>query len=381
MRLGFIGGGINSAIGTTHKIASQMDNLFQVVSGCFSRDPSTSKATAEQWGIERWYTDYKEFLLREKEQIDAVVVLTPTDRHSEILLHTLNSQIPVICEKTLTASVSEALQIKETLQKTNGFLVTTYNYTGYPMIRELQEMISIGRLGDIIQMRLEMPQESFIRLDPDGNIPRPQPWRLRDGKISTLSLDLGTHLSNMASFLSGASPLEACASKNSFGHHPVTDTISSLIKYSADIDCQIWYSKSSLGHKNGLRVEVYGTRGSAAWYQMNPEFLEFNDNLGKNIILDRSSEGIRIANQERYNRFKSGHPAGFIEAFANHYEDIHHSLSRYLSGEKRNYLNRYVFGIDDSIRELNLMEAIEEASRKKKWVEVPGKQTSDKTCS
>lgn len=35
LKIGFIGGGINSAVGETHKIASQMDGSFELVSGFF----------------------------------------------------------------------------------------------------------------------------------------------------------------------------------------------------------------------------------------------------------------------------------------------------------------------------------------------------------
>ena len=366
-KLGFIGGGLNSAIGTTHKIASQMDGKFSVRSGCFSRNRDTNDKTASKWFIATSYTDYKELL--EKETLYAVVILTPTNTHTKIVLDALKKGIPVICEKTLTTSVSDALAIKKQLYKRNGFLVTTYNYTGYPMVRELENMISIEKLGKIIQVNIQMPQESFIRLDQDGNPSTPQEWRLKDTDISTLSLDLGTHLSNMVSFLIKEKPVEVIAMQNSFGHHDVVDNLVCMVKYSNDVDCQMWYSKSAIGHKNGLKVEVYGTNGSASWYQMNPEYLECNDNRGRNITLDRSSKDIEVANKERYNRFKSGHPAGFIEAFANYYDDVHEGLAAYKNKEKK-YTNKYIFDVDASLSDLLLMEAIEKSVKSKRWEKI-----------
>jgi len=366
LHLGFIGGGINSAIGTTHKIAAQMDNRFIVQSGCFSRREEVSRATAEQWNITKYHTDFIRYLDMEQENIDAVVVLTPTDFHTPVILEALQRKLPVICEKTLTDSVADAERIQTALEEHRGFLAVTYNYTGYPMIRELEAMIRQGRLGKIIQINIQMPQESFIRLDPQGNIPVPQSWRLKDGPIATLSLDLGTHVSNMVSFLTGAEPIEVVAKANSYGHFDVIDNMMCLIRYTEEIDCHMWYSKSALGHKNGLKVEIYGTEGSAAWYQMDPEFLEYNDNVGRNIILDRSSKEILVANRPRYNRFKSGHPSGFIEAFANHYRDIYEALIRYDAGTKEPY-GQYVFGIKESLRELRLMEAIERSIQSHRW--------------
>lgn len=371
LKLGFIGGGLNSAIGMTHKISSQMDNKFKIEAGCFSRNNKINKATAASWGIEndRVYSSWQDLLKCEKSSLDAIVILTPTNFHTEIILKALEYKIPVICEKTLTTSVDEAKQIKSVLQKNKGFLVTTYNYTGYPMIRELKHIIDSNKLGNIVQINIEMPQESFIRRNDKGEIPKPQDWRLHDGVVSTLSLDLGTHLSNMIYFLTQEKPLGVVALKNSFGHYDnVIDNIMCMIKYSNNIDCRMWYSKSAIGHKNGLKVEIYGEEASAEWYQMNPEFLILNDNVGRNITLDRSSKEISIANQERYNRFKSGHPAGFIEAFSNHYDDIYQAILSYKNG--KDYVNDFVFTIDSSLDGLKLMEAIETSADNKTWEKI-----------
>ena len=265
LKLAFIGGGINSAIGATHKIASQMDSKFELVAGCFSRNESINEQTAQKWHVERYYKTYIELLEKEKENVDAIVILTPTNTHAEIILDVIKYKIPIICEKTLTVSSLKALEIKKKLEEQNFFLVTTYNYTGYPMLRELRHMIDVGKLGKITQINIQMPQESFIRLNNDGKPLQPQPWRLHDTEIPVLSLDLGTHLSNMIFFLTQKKAVEVIAMQNSFGHYDVIDNINCMIKYEENIDCQMWYSKSALGHKNGLRVEVYGECGSVMW--------------------------------------------------------------------------------------------------------------------
>lgn len=368
LRVAFIGGGLNSAIGMTHKISVQMDNKFHLVSGCFSRNPIINRKTAEEWNIKNFYDSYINLLEHEKDSLDAVIILAPTNTHSKIILDILHFNIPIICEKTLTTSSDKAIEIQKKIQKNNSFLITIYNYTGYPMLRELKNMIGIGKLGEIIQINIQMPQESFIRLNSDGSITKPQEWRLEDRYIPTLSLDLGTHLSNMLYFLIQKKPTEVIAMENSFGHHNIVDNLNCMIRYEENIDCQMWYSKSALGHKNGLKVEVYGKEGSAVWYQMEPEFLEYNDNVGRNIRLDRSSKDIQIANQNRYNRFKTGHPAGFIEAFANHYSDIYQALLNYKN--KNVYNSEYIFEINSSIEGLFLMEAIEKSIKSKKWEKI-----------
>ena len=164
-----------------------------------------------------------------------------------------------------------------------------------------------------------MPQEGFSRLDAQGNKPQPQTWRLSDGKVSTISLDLGVHLHHIIDYLTGEYPLQVVADAASYGwFDDVIDNVSCMLRYSGGLHCQMWYSKSALGQRNGLKVRVYGDKGSAEWLQIQPEELLISTVDGRREILDRASS-VDVANLDRYNRFKAGHPAGFIEAFANIY--------------------------------------------------------------
>ena len=371
LKLGFIGGSIHSAIGTTHKIASQMDEYFTLHAGCFSRDTHINTKTVNAWRVSHIFDNYTTMyqkIQNRQIELDAVVILTPTDQHEKPILEALEQNIPIICEKTLTDSLESAHKIYQKTKATKGFLVTTYNYTGYPMLRELRSMITQNKIGKIIQIQAKMPQESFIRLDSNGHIPQPQAWRLQDQYISKLSLDLGTHLTNMIHFLTQESITDVVALGSSFGHHPVMDNIATLAKLTNNIDCHIWYTKSALGHTNGLSIEVYGTDGSLFWEQLTPEVLQYNDNMGNIIYLDRASKGITIANEDRYNRFKSGHPAGFIEAFANHYTDIYHALIEYK--DRGTFTSPYTFDVEASLKEIEVMHAIEASIHSKQWVSV-----------
>ena len=367
--LGFIGGGRNSAIGTTHKIASQMDNKFIVSAGCFSRDPQINRKTAEDWRVERLYPGWRELLDGEKNKLDAVVVLTPTPVHKEIIIEALESGCNVICDKTLAVSSADAVEIKEILERNKAFLAVTYNYTGYPMVRELADMIRKGKLGKLTQIHIEMPQESFIKRDQGGNTLKPQEWRLHDLGVPVISLDLGSHLHNMVYFLSGEKPQRVTALTNSFGaFSQVKDNVMCLAEYSNGLACSIWYSKSALGNRNGLRVRVYGEKGSAEWYQNNPETLIYADTHGGIHNYDRASIESNVSCEARYTRFKAGHPAGFVEAFANQYYDIAESLLKHQKNE--NSYSPYVFGIEHSIEGIKMLEATNKSSMARTCIEI-----------
>ena len=372
LKLAFIGGSIDSAIGYTHYIASQIDHLFIVSAGCFSRKENINKKTALTWGVkeEHLYATWELLLENEIQNIDAVAILTPTSNHYQMIMKALDMGYPVISEKALASTYQEGLEISKKIEENKAFFAVTHNYTGYPMLRELQNMIQNDKLGNITNINIEMPQESFARIT-NGNKPTPQSWRLKDGKIPGISLDLGTHLQHIVYFLTNKNPIEIVADIASFGFFPkAIDNVSCLARYSNGMKSQMWFSKSALGHRNGLRVRIYGTKGSAEWYQMQPEELIYNTIDGDKVILDRASSNINIANQPRYNRFKAGHPAGFIEAFGNLYFDIAKQLRQYKID--KNHRIDWSYDAEQATKGLEVFEAISISSNDGKWVKLKG---------
>lgn len=372
LRVAFLGGAFDSAVGRAHRAAIELDQRFELVAGCFSRNAELGLATALKYGVQadRSYANVDQLLAHEKNNLDAIVILTPQDQHGRHVVACLEAGLPVICEKALVGSVEEAIVIQDKLLSCEGFLAVTYNYTGYPILRELRQMIRKGRLGKIQQVQIEMPQEGFSRVNSSGLPMTPQEWRLRDGDIPTLSLDLGVHIHMMVRFLTGENPLEVVSTSKSYGNFKqVTDSVSCLVNYSNDVTCNIWYSKTALGCRNGLKVRVFGEKGSAEWVQENPEYLQVADNAGARFVVDRASNDIQVSNQSRYTRFKAGHPAGFVEAFANYYYDVADALECHVL-RKNSPEQDYVFGIEESLEGLQMLEAISRSSVNRQWEQV-----------
>lgn len=238
------------------------------------------------------------------------------------------------------------------------------------MIRELQAIIHKGYLGNLQQIHIEMPQDGFLRLDKNNNKIIPQEWRLKDNEeVPTLSLDLCVHIHNMIHFFTSEKPHEVISVNNNYGlFKGIVDNTMCIARYTGNLDCQIWFGKTALGHSNGLRIRIYGSKGSAEWYQMHPETILLYDNKGRKNILDRSSVDLEIANKSRYNRFKAGHPDGFIEAFSNYYSDIADSLIEFKKNGR--HASPWVFGVDNSLEGLFLLEAIIQSAKEKKWKRV-----------
>lgn len=370
-RLAFVGGAANSAAGYAHFVAARMDGLWNLEAGAFSRDPATNLSAADTYGVSaaRTYAGLSELLANEKDDIDAVVLLTPTPDHQAMTLQCLGSGMPVICEKALAMTSAQAREIEELRRQKNGFLAVIYNYSGYPMIRELRRMIRDGVLGEILHFQAEMPQEGFLRTDDQGNKPVPQDWRQADGPVPTLHLDLAVHLHELIYYLTALRPVEVVADQASRGWFPVVDNVSALARYTGGTQGQFWFSKCALGHRNGLRLRIYGSKASAEWFQLNPEELLVSYADGRRQIVDRASNAT-VAASARYTRFKAGHPAGFTEALANLYVDIHQALAGFKATGTQ--VSEEVFGADLAVEGLEFLEAMVRSCGSDRWEAVRG---------
>lgn len=364
LQVAFVGGGVHSAVGYAHFNASRLDGHFRVVAGCFSRHPEHNALTAKTYGVplENTYADWQTLLKKERDKLDAIIVLTPTPSHSEIVLSALDAGYPVICEKALGISSDECFKIEKAVSASNGFLAVTLNYSGYPMVRELRRIIRAGELGKLQQIQIEMPQEGYLRQGAN-----PQSWRRSDHKIPTVSLDLGVHVHHLVDFITdGKMPIRVVGDQASYGQFDgLIDNVYFMAEYQDQVRVVGWWGKTALGYRNGLRIRVFCSEGSVEWHQMEPEILCWSDNKGSRIALDRGAEAAGLAAEARYNRFKAGHPSGFIEAFANLYADIAQDL-RCLDSPKPKS-GEFVYGAKKATEGMRFLESVSESAKSQSW--------------
>lgn len=370
--IAFVGGATRSAVGNVHRIAAQMDGRFKLVGGCFSRNQEVNAETGNRWRLDsaRIYRDIFELIDLERGQVDAVVVLTPVFSHASNISVLLEKGFNVVSEKPLVSSVSEVRHLSAVAQRSDSHLFVTFNYTGYPMIRELRARILRGDFGVVRHMRLTMQQESFVKRGLDGNPILPQTWRREDRSIPTVSLDLGMHVVHLQQFLVKQRPRSIISRMATFGNfREVVDDVDVMYECEEGLFVHGWWSKSAVGYTNGLSVEVFGTEGSAKWVQLDPEILRLRGTGGTEQIVHRGTVDCIVAGLPRYNRFKAGHPDGFIEAFANVYDDI---ATRLDDPTKSDTPFTYVdeFSVAQSSLLLATLDAAVEAARTRREVEV-----------
>lgn len=371
LKLGFIGGGNNSAIGSAHFAASMLDNRFQVSSGCFSRDEEINRQTAERWNIDpsKCCTNWRNYLENAVSEVDAICILTPIPDHYDMLVRSLDLGIPVICEKALVSDSVQATALLERYSDIPYFLAVTLNYSGYPIVRLLKELIAQGQFGTLQQIHLEMPLENYTRIPyAQENPSKPQVWRQTDSTVPTILLDLGVHLHHLLHFTTGANAQRVMAKFNHFSTMPdIIDDARLWIECDTGLEASMWMSKTALGNRNGMRLRLFGDQGSAEWYQFEPEVLHVTDVHGVRSQFDRGVEN-DILHTAHYNRFKAGHPSGYVEAFGNLYWDMADSLHTYRKSGL--FEHPYVFSLEHARDGLAMLESACESNRQGRWIDV-----------
>jgi predicted dehydrogenase len=330
IEVGMIGGGLDSAVGSVHRIAMQMDGRFMLVAGTFSRDYRKGLDAARSYHVSRnrVYRDSANLLENELGKIKVIVIASPIPAHYEQVSCALESGYTVVTDKPLVSTPEQFYLLERDPAFNDENVYCIFNYTGYPAVREMKDLIRRGQIGRVKKLLIEMPQDTYQRLKNQQALHKIQKWRLEDSFISYLTLDLFVHIHSLITFLTGERVLSVSGRAHSLTgiNNGLTDDIDAYLTLSNEVVASVWYSKGALGYRNGLRIRVFGDCGAIEWQQMNPEVVQYTNSDGDSKTLDRLSGLCRVMSEPRYQRFKAGHPAGFIEAFANYYADIADSI-------------------------------------------------------
>ena len=261
LRLAVIGGGLGSFIGRTHRAAARMDGRYEIVAGVVSSDPERSRRAAIEIGIEssRAYGDAIEMLdaeIARRDGAEVVAIMTPNDSHHTYAMAALDRGFDVICDKPMTNTLDEAIDIVEKVRSTGLVFCLTHNYTGYPMVRQARAMVGEGQLGEIRLVQVEYVQGNKA----DERDPDPAdglPWRYDPvrGGPSLVMGDIGTHAHNLVRFITGLEVSEVAAE---VGHiapdRLVDDFASAMLRFDNGARGSFWVTQAAAGVENALRV-------------------------------------------------------------------------------------------------------------------------------
>ena len=365
LRIGVIGGGFDSAVGACHIAAIRMDGAYSIGPCIFSQFEENNRISHERYGLP-WHGHPKSFgdwLDDNRESFDLVAILSPSTSHADHIKEVALRKISFITEKPVGCSLAEIKDIQSALTGVGEVQARfVHNYSGYPMFRELVHRLSKGRIGAVYHVRIAMPSDGFARENISG---KPQKWRQTDSEVPMIMLDLGTHMYHLVRMAIGYSKSHVIARMhkmvNSFH---VFDNIEIWEERTDGIRVSYWMSKAHLGVKNGLEIEVYGRNGAYIWRQMDPDHLIEIDTESNRTVINRASISSVAA---RRDRFKAGHPTGFVEAFANFYSDLAEDI---LLAEEGVEGNPWICSIQEAFDGIMFLEAATRSHHLGKWVEV-----------
>jgi predicted dehydrogenase len=371
-----VGGGQGAFIGAVHRIASRIDDQYELVAGALSSTPKKAIASALEIGIaaDRAYGSFEEMAKAEAKRadgIEAVAIVTPNHMHAPAAKAFLKAGIHVISDKPLSLNVKEAKELVALAKKTGKIFAVTHNYTGYPMIRQAREMIAAGELGELRLVQAEYVQDWLTEpLEKTGQ--KQADWRTdpkRSGAGGALG-DIGTHAYNLASFVTGLTTDSLLADLTTFVKgRALDDNDAVLLRFKGGAKGMLWASQVAPGNENGLTLRVYGTKGGISWRQEDPNYLWFTPFGQPPRRITRGGAGSGAA-AGRVTRVPSGHPEGYLEGFANIYSEVARAIHAARTGAKLDAAVMFPT-VEDGLRGMQFIEAaVKSSAAGGKWVKL-----------
>ena len=373
IRLGILGGGGDSLIGVLHRVASSMFDQFQIVGGVFNPIWKENIGFVEKIGLptNRVYIDFdtlitEELKLPKEERMQVVSILTPNFLHFPMAKKLLENGFNVICEKPMTTSYEEAKILKDTLKKSNSILAVTYTYTGYPMVRQMREMISQGVIGKVQKIDVQYYQGWINPIIHDKE-KRANTWRLNPEKsgISCCIGDIGTHAFDMIEYVSGIKVKSVLADLNYLYEDNKMDIDGTvLIRCNENVKGVIRTSQIATGEENNFTVKIYGEKAGLKWEQENPNYLYLLEG-GKPINILKPGHSYNSELSLEGTKLPPGHPEGIFDSMGNIYKGIAKEIKKepYNSGEFPTII--------DGVRGMNFIEkAVESHQKGNVWVSI-----------
>ena len=361
LRLGMVGGGQGGNIGRSHRAAALLDGRWDVVAGALSRNPTAAAASAARWLIapDRSYPDYRAMAEREaarEDRIDAVTICTHNDTHHPIARAFLDHGFHVVCDKPLTTSIENACDLVQATRAAGRCFFVTYTYSGYPMVRLARDMIRAGELGEIRSVAVEYVSQYQTELGDPGD------WQNDPARFGPLGVvaGTGTHAFHMAEFVTGLRVEQLSADLASLvPGHRLEDHATMHLRFDNGARGYLWNTTIAPGNENGLSFRIHGSHGGLSWHQEHPNHLRYAPLNGQPQILSRG--GFKTSpSADAVTRIPSGHPEGYLEAFANLYTEI---ADRLQAGEGHARAEILCPTVEDGARGVAFMFAALESSQ------------------
>ncbi|TXG39818.1 Gfo/Idh/MocA family oxidoreductase [Seonamhaeicola maritimus] len=339
--MGMIGGGTGSFIGDVHRKAASIDGMIDLVCGAFSSsaEKSITSGKALYLNEDRCYGSFEEMIQKEKElpedvRMDFVAIVTPNHMHFPPAKMALENGFNVVCDKPMTLTLDEAVELEKIVEKSGKLFALTHNYTGNSLVKQAKAMVDNGDLGNIRKIQVQYLQ-GWLSTAVEGTDNKQAAWRVdpkRSGIGGALG-DIGTHAENLVEYITGLKIEELAADLGRFGDGRVLDDDGNvLIRMENGAKGTMSFSQIALGEENNLAIKVYGEKGSLEWHQENPNQL-ITHWLNDPVKVYTPNGNSLYPEALAVSRIPAGHPEGYLEAFATIYKNFATHLLAVLNGE------------------------------------------------
>ena len=379
IRMGMVGGGQGAFIGGVHRMAAALDQQIEMIAGCFSRDFENTKTTGEQLYLDpsRCYQTYeemaeKEAALPEGKRIDFVSVVTPNKMHFPIAKSFLEAGIHVVCDKPMTFTLDEAKELAQIVEKTGLVFALTHNYTGHPLVRHARKLFADGELGTVRKVIVDYLQE-FLCIPHEKLGMKQAVWRTdpaQSGIGGTMG-DVGTHCLNLLEYITRDPVSEVCADKSTFlPDRALDEDVNALLRFKGGGKGVFTISQVAPGEENDLKIRIYGSKGGISWAQENPNYMEVYKIGEPKQTLTRAGNNLSDV-AAAATRIPSGHPEGYIEAFANIYCGVVEAIRCHIDGQPLETEEYNFPTVYDGLRGMEFIyKAMESCDKGSVWVKM-----------
>ena len=379
IKMGMIGGGRGAFIGAVHRMAAGIDGQIELIAGALDVNPDIAILSGQDLFLrpDRTYGTYQEMIEKESklpygERLDFVSIVTPNHVHFDPAKLALENGFHVVCEKPMTYSYEEALALEKLVEKSGLVFALTHTYTGYPMIKQAREMIQSGVFGKIRKVVVEYPQ-GWLSTPLETTGQQQASWRTdpkQSGKAGSVG-DIGTHAENLAETITGLKIVELCADVSTFVEgRQLDDDANVLIRFDNGAKGVLHVSQVSAGEENPVNIRVYGEKGGIQWHQHDPNTM-YVKWLDKPMEVYRTGNGYMGSMAQAHTRTPSGHPEGYLEAFANIYRNFAKVVQAKIDGKEPEpeYLDFPT--VHDGVRGMRFIDAVIESGEKNaEWIKL-----------
>ncbi len=381
LKMGLVGGGEGSFIGAVHRIAAELDGQIELVGGAFASEPERSKRSGQTMydlSEDRCYGTFDELIESESaldaaERMDFIVLATPNYVHFSHAHAALEAGFHVMSDKPMTFNLAEAIELRDTVQRTRGVFGLTHNYTGYPMVKEARHLVQAGAFGNIRRINIEYIQGWLSSREEIGGNKQAE-WRTdpaRSGAAGCMG-DIGTHGENLAEYVTGLRIQSLCADLTTFvPGRQLEDDGNVLLRFEGGAKGVLSASQIAVGVENGLTLRVYGERGGLEWSQMAPNSLIVRWPDRPFEVRRTGGPGVSPSSIAA-SRIPAGHPEGFLEAFALLYRNFAAAVRDSHAGKAIDLADYDFPNVHDGVRGMQFIETVVTSSQRGSvWVDFP----------